>query len=48
MAWKKDDIFLAIQKASQAYDFAEVVPISALKREEYQGTNKDNYTLSIE
>ncbi|CDE08138.1 gTPase Era [Bacillus sp. CAG:988] len=28
---KKDDIFLAIQKASQAYDFAEVVPISALK-----------------
>ena len=28
---KKDDIFLAIQKASQAYDFVEVVPISALK-----------------
>ena len=28
---EKDDIFLAIQKASQAYDFAEVVPISALK-----------------
>lgn len=28
---KKDDIFLAIQKTSQAYDFAEVVPISALK-----------------
>ena len=28
---KNDDIFLAIQKASQAYDFVEVVPISALK-----------------